>query len=278
MHYLKQSLLKKTINIFLPPVLLYNKIKIHNFFDKKGRRNLIRTFRFRNIFYKIFYFSFTYISLIKVFFKDKKIFYNFSKYFQLNLYIFLIKKKQLILNLFFHFFYTLFITFENYQDFFYNILFYKGYRIRHKKGQFKSKIKKIFKNLTIFTKKVNSLSLFLLTFNLYKNTFFFTYNNLIINNLIFKLFYYFKLLNYKSLRFKFRKKYKRYEYFYRKRHRLLNERFYNILNGKLIKLFSFYQSHLRVKQFEKNNVLFLNNSLNQNMNVKILKKNQFLIN
>ena len=39
------------------------------------------------MYYKVFYLLFNHVSLIDVFFKDKKIFYNFSKYFQINLYL-----------------------------------------------------------------------------------------------------------------------------------------------------------------------------------------------
>src|SRR3990167_8358661 len=71
---------KKIINIFIPMLFGFKNNK------------LTKTFYYENMYYKIFYLIFNHIRLIKVFFKDKKIFYNFSKYFQTNLYIFLIKK------------------------------------------------------------------------------------------------------------------------------------------------------------------------------------------
>jgi hypothetical protein len=77
------------------------------------------------MYYKVFYLLFNHISLIEVFFKDKKIFYNFSKYFQTNLYIYLIKTNLIILDLFFHFFYMLFLTFENFEDIYTNNYFYE---------------------------------------------------------------------------------------------------------------------------------------------------------
>src|SRR3990167_8400323 len=152
------------------------------------KNKLTKTFYYENMYYKIFYLIFNHIRLIKVFFKDKKIFYNFSKYFQTNLYIFLIKKNLMILNLFFHFFYILFL---------------------------------------IHTK------------------------------LIYKLFHYFKMLQYKFQSFiilykpifKFEKK-------IRLKFAKTNCIVYKNLNNKLIKFFSLYKSYLKKTSQPLSNLLF----------------------
>ena len=58
---------KKIINLFIPML-----------FGVKTNR-LITTLYYEHMYYKVFYLLFNHISLIEVFFKDKKIFYNFSK-------------------------------------------------------------------------------------------------------------------------------------------------------------------------------------------------------
>jgi hypothetical protein len=101
---------KKVINLFIPML-----------FGLKMNKTIYND----NMYYKLFYLLFNHISLIEVFFKDKKIFYNFSKYFQINLYIYLIKTNLIILDLFFHFFYMLFLTFENFEDIYTNTIIFK---------------------------------------------------------------------------------------------------------------------------------------------------------
>ena len=116
---------KKVINLFMPILL-----------GRKNNRIVNKTFYNDNMYYKLFYLLFNHISLIEVFLKDKKIFYNFSKYFQINLYIYLLKTNLIILDLFFHFFYMLFLTFENFEDISTNTLFLKGYKQRAKRKTF----------------------------------------------------------------------------------------------------------------------------------------------
>ena len=115
------KLKKKVINLFVPML-----------FGVKTNK-MIKTLYYEKMYYKVFYLLFNHISLIDVFFKDKKIFYNFSKYFQTNLYIYLIKTNLIILDLFFHFFYMLFLTFENFEDVYTNILLLRSYKFRVKR-------------------------------------------------------------------------------------------------------------------------------------------------
>jgi hypothetical protein len=226
---------KNVIKIFIPLLFSFKNNK------------LTKTFYVENMYYKVFYLIYNHISVIKVFFKDKKIFYNFSKYFQINLYIFLIKKKSMILNLFFYFFYTLFLTFENLEDISINQLFFRGYKHRLKYETFSKGWIKPDHNLKFyFMLRVNSISLYVLNFNIYKNFYFSKYNLFLINTqLIYKLFYYFKILQYKLQSFVIL-----YRSFYKfeKKIRLVfaktNCIIYKHLNNKLILLFSIYKSFL----------------------------------
>jgi len=172
---------KKVINLFIPMLFGFKNNK------------LIKTFYYENMYYKIFYLIFNHISLINVFFKDKKIFYNFSKYFQINLYIFLIKKKLIILNLFFHFFYMLFLTFENFEDIYNNTIIFKGYKQRLKYKMVVKKWTKPDYGIKFYYKqRINTISLYVLNFNMYRNMYFSKYNLFLIHTkLIYKLFYYF---------------------------------------------------------------------------------------
>ena len=203
------------------------------------------------MYYKLFYLLFNHISLIEVFLKDKKIFYNFSKYFQINLYIYLIKTNLIILDLFFHFFYMLFLTFENFEDIYTNTLFLKGYKQRAKrKTFFKRWIKPDYGIQFYFNQRINSISLYVLNYNIYKNIYFSKYNIFIIHTkLIYKLFHYFKMLQYKLQSFVilYKKHFK-----IEKKIRLLfaksNCMIYKYLNLKLIKYFSFYKLYLKKKK------------------------------
>jgi hypothetical protein len=226
---------KNVIKIFIPLLFSFKNNK------------LTKTFTAETMYYKIFYLIYNHISVIKVFFKDKKIFYNFSKYFQINLYIFLIKKKLIILNLFFYFFYTLFLTFENLEDISTNQLFFRGYKHRLKYETFlKGWIKPDHSLKFYFMQRINSISLYVLNFNIYKNFYFSKYNLFLINTkLIYKLFYYFKILQYKLQSFVIL-----YHSFYKfeKKIRLIfaqtNCIIYKHLNSKLIFFFSLYKSFL----------------------------------
>jgi hypothetical protein len=242
-----QKIKKNVINIFIPMLFGFKNNK------------LTKTFYYENMYYKIFYLIFNHISLIEVFFKDKKIFYNFSKYFQTNLYIFLIKKKSIILNLFFHFFYVLFLTFENLEDIYSNKIFFKGYKHRLKyKTFFKRWIKPDHGIKFYFKQRVNSISLYVLNFSIYRNFHFSKYNLFLIHTkLIYKLFYYFKMLQYKLQSFlilykplcKFEKK-------TRLMFAKTNCIIYKNLNNKLINYFSLYKNSLKKNTLISSNSLF----------------------
>lgn len=252
-NYLKKkNLKKKTINVFIPMLFGFKNNKI------------TKTFFYENMYYKIFYLIFNHIKLTEVFFKNKKIFYNFSKYFQINLYIFLLKTKQTaFLDLFFYFFYILFITFENFENSYSNKLFFKGYKMQ-KYNKFFKKWKKLDKNLNFYYKqRINSISLYVYNYLIYKNNFLLKFN-LFLNKtlLIYKLFYYFKILQYKIQSFVILyKKHFRVE----KKTRLLfaknNCTVFNNLNYKLIKYLSNYK--IKLKKIKKKNL---------NINLSIIKK------
>jgi len=256
---------KKVINLFMPILL-----------GRKNNRIVNKTFYYDNMYYKLFYLIFNHISLMEVFLKDKKIFYNFSKYFQINLYIYLIKTNLIILNLFFHFFYMLFLTFENCEDIYNNIILLKGYKQCLKRKTFLEAkngwIKPDYGIEFYFKQRINSISFYVLNFNIYKNFFFSKYNLFLLHTkLIYKLFYYFKILQYKVQSFivLYKKHYK-----VEKKTRLLfaksNCMIYKYLNIRLIKYFSFYKLYLK-KQLKTN--LSINSILiNKNLNKKLINK------
>jgi hypothetical protein len=240
---------KKVINLFIPMLFGFKNNK------------LTKTFYYENMYYKVFYLIFNHISLIKVFFTDKKIFYNFSRYFQTNLYIFLIKKKLMILNLFFHFFYSLFLTFENLEDIYTNQLLFRGYKHRFKyKTFFKKWIKPDHGVKFYFKQRINSISSYVLNFSIYRNFYFSKYNLFLIHTkLIYKLFYYFKMLQYKlqSFLILYKPLYK-----FEKKIRLMfaktNCIIYQHLNNKLIKFFSLYKSYLKKTKLPSANSIVSN--------------------
>jgi len=257
---------KNVIKMFIPMLFSFKNNK------------LTKSFYAENKYYKIFYLIYNHISVIRVFFKDKKIFYNFSKYFQINLYIFLIKKKLMILNLFFYFFYTLFLTFENLEDISTNQLFFKGYKHRLKYETFtKGWVKPDHSLKFYFLQRINSISLYVLNFHIYKNFYFSKYNLFLINTkLIYKLFYYFKLLQYKLQSFvilyrSFYKFEKKIRLFFAKTNCVI----YKNLNNKLILLFSLYKSFLIKKEQTITNfpVTSLVSNIINLKNNKIKKKN-----
>jgi len=257
----KANLKKTTFNIFIPMLFGFKNNK------------LVKTFYYENMFYKIFYLIFNHILLVEVFLKDKKIFYNFSKYFQINLYIFLLKTNSIILNLFFYFFYMLFMTFENFEDLYYNKILFKGYKQRHKYKRFAKYWIKPDHNLKFyFNQRVNSISLYVLNFNIYKNIYFSKFNIFLSHtSLIYKLFYYFKILQYKLQSFVILyKRHFKVEKKIRKFFSKNNCNIYKHLNNKLIKLFSFYKIHIK-----KKNILSVNPIIFKEQN-KI--KNKKLIN
>lgn len=236
------QLKKNTIRFFIPSL-----------FGAKNNK-LIKTFYWESMYYKNFYLIFNNLSLLEVFFKDKKIFYNFSKYFQFNLYIYLIKTNFIILNLFFHFFYVLFVTFENYEDIETNKIIFRGYKqcAKHKRIS-KGWIKPDYGLKFYFNQRINSISLYVLNFNIYKNIYFSKFNLFLLETkFIYKLFYYFKMLQYKLQSFIILYK---YHFKIEKKLRLtfakINTIIYKNLNNKLIKLFSFYKIHLNIKKEKK---------------------------
>lgn len=238
--YLTNNLkIKKKISIFIPVLFGFRNNKI------------LKTFSNENMFYKIFYLIFNHISIIEVFFKNKKIFYNFSKYFQTNLYIYLLKTNSVILNLFFYFFYILFMTFENFEDIYYNKLLLKGYKLRQRYKTFNELIiKQDYDSKFYFYNRLNSISLYVLNFNIYKNNYLSNFNYFLTNVLlIYKLFYYFKQLQYKFQSYNI---YYRYHFRIEKKMRLYfaksNSMIYKTLNTKLVKLFSYYKLFLEKKQ------------------------------
>jgi hypothetical protein len=265
------KLKKKIINLFIPMLFGFKANKLKT------------SFYYEHMYYKIFYLIFNHISVIKRFFNEKKIFYNFSKYFQINLYIYLIKKKLMILNLFFNFFYTLFLTFENLEDISTNRLFFKGYKrhLKHKRvplGWIKPD-----QNFTFYYKqRFNSISLYVLNFNIYYNIYFSKYNLFLIHTkLIYKLFYYFKILQYKLQSFILR-----YKWFYRM-DRTLRIKFakancilYKKLNAKLVFFFSVYKSFLKkdIHSVFVNSVVSNIVNLNKNKSTKTLTKKPFYTN
>ena len=257
---------KNVIKMFIPMLFSFKNNK------------LTKTFYAENKYYKIFYLIYNHISVIRFFFKDKKIFYNFSKYFQINLYIFLIKKKLMILNLFFYFFYTLFLTFENLEDISTNQLFFKGYKHRLKYETFKKGWVKPDHSLKFyFLQRINSISLYVLNFHIYKNFYFSKYNLFLINTkLIYKLFYYFKLLQYKLQSFViFYKSFYRFEKKIRLFFAKVNCVIYKNLNNKLILFFSLYKSFLNKKADTITNFSVTSFLSNINLkNNKIKKKNK----
>jgi hypothetical protein len=264
---------KKVINVFIPMLFGFKNNKI------------TKAFYYENMYYKIFYLIFNHVSLIEVFFKDKKIFYNFSKYFQINLYIFLIKKKLMILNLFFHFFYMLFLTFENLEEIYTNQLFFKGYKHRFKyKTFFKRWIKPDYGINFYFKQRINSISLYVLNFNIYKNFYFSKYNLFLIHTkLIYKLFYYFKMLQYKlqSFLLLYKPLFK-----FEKKMRLMfaktNCIIYKNLNSKLINFFSLYKSYLKKTDKNKKNLIlksvFSRINLSKNTNLTKIINNKPIYN
>jgi hypothetical protein len=242
---------KKVINVFIPMLFGFKNNKI------------TKAFYYENMYYKIFYLIFNHVSLIEVFFKDKKIFYNFSKYFQINLYIFLIKKKLMILNLFFHFFYMLFLTFENLEEIYTNQLFFKGYKHRFKyKTFFKRWIKPDYGINFYFKQRINSISLYVLNFNIYK---------------------YFKMLQYKlqSFLLLYKPLFK-----FEKKMRLMfaktNCIIYKNLNSKLINFFSLYKSYLKKTDKNKKNLIlksvFSRINLSKNTNLTKIINNKPIYN
>jgi hypothetical protein len=254
------KLKKKTINLFSPML-----------FGLKNNK-ILKSFKDENMYYKIFYLIFNHVSLLNLFFQDKKIFYNFSKYFQINLYIYLIKTKpnSIILNLFFHFFYMLFLTFENLEDIYNNNILLKGYKQRFKSKRFaKYWIKPDYGIKYYFKQRINSISSYVLNFNLYNNNNFLQYNNLssINNKLIYKLFYYFRILQYKLQSFIISyKRHVRTEKTIRIMFARVNCILYKHLNYRLIRLFSFYKVHLKKKKVK--NITNVNNFAN-NVNNKL---------
>ena len=242
-----QKIKKNEINIFIPMLFGFKNNK------------LTKTFYYENMYYKIFYLIFNHILLIEIFFKDKKIFYNFSKYFQTNLYIYLIKKKSIILNLFFHFFYVLFLTFENLEDIYSNRIFFKGYKHRLKyKTFFKRWVKPDYGIKFYFKQRINAISLYVLNFSIYKNFYFSKYNLFLIHTkLIYKLFYYFKMLQYKLQSFlilykplcKFEKKTR---LIFAKTNCII----YKNLNNKLINFFALYKNSLKKNVLISSNLIF----------------------
>ncbi len=249
---------KKVINLFVPMLFGVNPKK--------------KTLYYEHMYYKIFYLLFNHISLIDVFLKDKKIFYNFSKYFQTNLYIYLIKTNLIILDLFFHFFYMLFLTFENLEDVYTNTIFFRGYKYRAKrKTFFKKWIKPDYGIKFYFNQRINTTSLYALNYNIYKNIYFSKYNLFLIHTkLIYKLFHYFKMLQYKLQSFivLYKKHFK-----LEKKIRLLfaksNCMIYKHLNFKLIKYFSIYKLYLKKKNIFNDDSLF---ELKKQI-IKLKKKN-----
>src|SRR3990167_7986301 len=149
----------------------------------------------------------------------------------------------------FHFFYVLFLTFENLEDIYSNQLFFKGYKHRFKyKTFFKRWIKPDHGIKFYFKQRINSISLYVLNFNIYRNLYFSKYNLFLIHTkLIYKLFHYFKMLQYKVQSFiilykpifKFQKK-------IRLKFAKTNCIVYKNLNNKLIKFFSLYKSYLKI--------------------------------
>ena len=261
---------KKLINLFMPILL-----------GRKNNSIVKKTLYYDNMYYKLFYLNFNHISLMEVFFKDKKIFYNFSKYFQINLYICLIKTNLIILNLFFHFFYMLFLTFENFEDIYNNIILLKGYKrclkrktfIEEKNGWIKPDHSIEF----YFKQKINSISFYVLNFNIYKNFYFSKYNLFLLHTkLIYKLFFYFKILQYKVQSFVvlYKKHYK-----VEKKNRLFfaksNCMIYKHLNIKLIKYFSFYKLYLKkqLKQDLNLNLYLINKKINKKLSNKPIYNN-----
>ena len=255
---------KKIINLFIPML-----------FGVKTNR-LITTLYYEHMYYKVFYLLFNHISLIEVFFKDKKIFYNFSKYFQTNLYIYLIKTNLIILDLFFHFFYMLFLTFENFEDVYTNILFLRSYKFRVKRKTFlKNRINLDHGIKFYFNQRINSTSLYALNYNIYKNIYFSKYNLLLIHTkLIYKLFHYFKMLQYKLQSFTILyKKHFKLEKKIRLWFAKSNFMIYNHLNFKLIKYFSFYKFHLEKKYLPTEDHLFeLKKMISLKKNINLTKK------
>src|SRR3990167_8375238 len=107
-----------------------------------------------------------------------------------------IKKKIINIYLFVHFFYVLFLTFENLEDIYSNQLFFKGYKHRFKyKTFFKRWIKPDHGIKFYFKQRINSISLYVLNFNLYRNLYFSKYNLFLIHTkLIYQLFHYLPIL------------------------------------------------------------------------------------
>jgi hypothetical protein len=263
------KLKKKVINLFVPML-----------FGVKTNK-MIKTLYYEKMYYKVFYLLFNHISLIDVFFKDKKIFYNFSKYFQTNLYIYLIKTNLIILDLFFHFFYMLFLTFENFEDVYNNNIFLRGYkrRVKHKTF-FKKWVKPDHGIKFYFNQRINSISLYVLNYNIYKNIYFSKYNLFLIHTkLIYKLFHYFKMLQYKLQSFiilykKHFKLEKKIRLWFAKSNCMI----YKHLNFKLIKYFSCYKLYLKKKNILNEDHLFELKKMielkkkNINLTKKIIKK------
>jgi hypothetical protein len=267
-QYLNNNVKKKTINLFIPMLFGFKNNK------------MITTFYYENMYYKIFYLIFNHISLIDVFFKDKKIFYNFSKYFQFNLYVYLIKTNLIILNLFFHFFYMLFLTFENFEDIYYNNIIFKGYKQRYKYKPVKQGwIKPDYGITFYFNQRINSISLYVLNFNIYKNSYFYKYNLFLINTkLIYKLLHYFKMLQYKLQSFiLLYRRHFRIEKRIRKIFAKTNLIIYKKLNNKLIEFFSVYKLYLQEYEQKKKKITFslpINDKINKNLIFKPIFDNQ----